>query len=400
MNLPFYIAKRYAISFSKNTAINWITVFASIGVVASSMALFVVLSVFSGLRQFSIGFTNALDPELRAESIKGKTILITPKIEENLKKANHIKGFSKVVEERVYFLFNEKEQVAFIKGVDENYPQVSGIINQIYAGDWIEAESNQSVVGAEIARKLNIGLLDFSHSLSVYAPKPGKGDIDLADEPFLTIKLIPSALYSVNEELDNKYVFCNLDFARYVLSLKPNEVSFIEFKIKPNSSEKQAIKELQNILGNQTVIKNRAQLNDALYKMLNTENVAVYLIFTLVIIVALFTLIGALIITIIDKKNNLKTLYNLGLPFAMLRKIFLYQGLLIAVLGGLLGLFIGSLLVFGQEKYEWVMITPNLAYPIVFKIENIIIVFATIVILGYFASKIASNTIKEKLFLN
>jgi lipoprotein-releasing system permease protein len=131
--------------------------------------------------------------------------------------------------------------------------------------------------------------------------------------------------------------------------------------------------------------------------MLNTENIAVYLIFTLVIIIALFNLIGALIMMILDKKGNLKTLLNLGSEIKDLRKIFLLQGTLISVFGGIIGLTLGIIIILLQQHYELVMITPTLAYPVVFSIENVLIVLATIISLGFIASLIASSRVSQKL---
>jgi lipoprotein-releasing system permease protein len=167
--------------------------------------------------------------------------------------------------------------------------------------------------------------------------------------------------------------------------------------LAPNISESDAIDTINNIFPNQVKVKNRAQLNDALYKMLNTENIAVYLIFTLVIIIALFNLIGAIIMMIIEKKSNLKTLYNLGTEIKYLKNIFLFQGNIISIFGGILGLILGIIVVLIQQQFELIMITPSLAYPVVFETKNILIVLFTIVILGFIASKIASSTVSKKL---
>jgi lipoprotein-releasing system permease protein len=178
---------------------------------------------------------------------------------------------------------------------------------------------------------------------------------------------------------------------------QPNQISGMEFNLKPNGNEASVRTELQRIFNHKVTLKNRAQLNESLYKMLNTENIAVYLIFTLVIIVALFNLIGALIMMILDKKGNLKTLFNLGTPIADLRKIFLLQGTLLSIFGGLIGLLLGVILVFLQQEYELIMITSTLAYPVVLSFENILIVMGTIVSLGFVASLIASSRVSKKL---
>jgi len=396
LNFPFYIAKRYALSFSKSTAINIITFIASLGIIVSAMALFVVMSVFSGLKEFSLSFSNSTDPDIKIEASKGKSFFLSLDQINQLKKSENFSAFSKIVEERVFFLYDEKEQVAYIKGVDSLYSDVTSINEQLFAGSWIESETNQAIIGAGIQRKLSIGLLDFNNRFEVIAPKPKKGQLSSEDD-FKRASLIPVGIYSLNDEIDNKYVYCDIEIAQELLGFKPNQVTNIEFKLKPNSSEEKAIIELNSIFKDKVIIKNRAQLNDSLYKMLNTENIAVYLIFTLVIIIALFNLIGALIMMIIDKKSNLKTLYNLGVEIKQLRGIFFFQGSLLTFFGGLFGLILGIIIIVIQQQFSLVMVNESLPYPVVFEIKNILIVIATIYILGILASWIASNTVSTKL---
>lgn len=397
MNFPFYIAKRYAFSLSKTTAINVITFIASFGIIVGAMALFVVLSVFSGLRDFSLSFTNATDPDLRIETLKGKSFFISETQEAQLKSSKEFTNYSKIVEERALFYYKNKEQVAYLKGVDANFCQVNAFNTFLYAGDWLEPNTNQVVVGSGISRKLALGLFDFNNVLEVYIPKPGSGMIENPDEAFNKSPLLTSGIFQVSEDVDEKYIFSSIPLAQSLLNYKPNQLTYIDFKMAPNVSETDAIATINKIFPNQVKVKNRAQLNDALYKMLNTENIVVYLIFTLVIIIALFNLIGAIIMMIIEKKTNLKTLYNLGTEIKYLKNIFLFQGNIISIFGGILGLILGIIVVLIQQQFELVMITPSLAYPVVFEIENILIVLLTIIILGFIASKIASSTVTKKL---
>lgn len=362
------------------------------------MALLIVLSVFSGLRDFSLSFTNASDPDIKMFPKSGKTIFITPEEEEALSKSSSVTHYSKTVEERVLFYYNEKEHVAYLKGVDSLFTKSNSFSNQLYTGDWFENETPQVVVGYEISRKLSLGLFDFNNGLEVFSPKPGKGVIDNPDEAFNKTILQPVGIYAINEEIDNKYVFCDITVCQKLLEYKKNQVSTIEFKKKDNISDENVIAELKTIFRNKGDFKTRIQLNDALYKMLNTENIAVYLIFTLVIIIALFNLVGALIMMIIDKKANLKTLYNIGTPLEKLKYIFLFQGTLLTIFGGLIGTLLGILIVWIQQQYELVMITPTLAYPVVLEIKNIGIVLFTILFLGAFASWIASTRVNKNLF--
>lgn len=397
MNFPFYIAKRYAFSLSKTTAINVITFIASFGIIVGAMALFVVLSVFSGLRDFSLSFTNATDPDLRIETLAGKSFFISEKQEAQLASSKEFTKYTKIVEERALFYYKNKEHVAYLKGVDANFSQVNAFDTFLYAGDWLEPNTNQVVVGSGISRKLALGLFDFNNVLEVYIPKPGSGLIENPDDAFNKSPLLASGIFQVSEDVDEKYIFSSIPLVQGLLNYKPNQLTYIDFKLAPNVSETEAIETLTKIFPKQVKVKNRAQLNDALYKMLNTENIVVYLIFTLVIIIAFFNLIGAIIMMIIEKKTNLKTLYNLGTEIKYLKNIFLFQGNIISIFGGIIGLILGILIILIQQQFELIMITPSLAYPVVFETKNVLIVLFTIVILGFIASKIASSTVTKKL---
>jgi len=397
LNFPLYIAKRYIFSKSKSNAINIITGIASMGIIVGAMALFVVLSVFSGLRDFSLSFSNDSDPDLKVNPSKGKSIFITPTQENQLKNIEGIASYSKIIEERVLFYFDGKEQVNYLKGVDANFVKINDISKSLFNGQWLKPNTYQVVIGYGISEKLSLGLFDFNNNFEVFVPKPGKGTIENPEQAFNKSVLIPVGIYAISEDIDSKYVFADIRLAQELLEYKPNQISGIEIKTKPNADETAIQSQIEKIFNNSIEVKNRAQLNATLYKMLNTENIAVYLIFTLVIIIALFNLIGALIMMILDKKGNLKTLFNLGTEVKYLRKIFLLQGSLLSVFGGILGLFLGIIFVVLQQQFNWVMITPTLAYPVVFSLENVLIVLATIITLGVLASLIASSRVSKKL---
>ena len=397
MNFSLYIAKRYIFSRSKNNAINIITRIASAGIVIGAMSLFVVLSVFSGLKEFSLSFSNNFDPDLKVTALKGKSISISEEQQRKLLKLDGVFAQSKIIEERVLFMFDGKEEVSAIKGVDSIYSKVNDVKKTIFNGLWLKPNTYQVVVGYGISEKLSLGLFDFNNKLEVFVPKPGKGAIENPEEAFNKTSIIPVGIYAISEDLDSKYVFADLGLAQELLEYKPNQVSGIELKLKPNADEERIKTELQEIFNNTVIVKNRTQLNDSLYKMLNTENTAVYLIFTLVIILTLFTLAGAIIMMILDKKGNLKTLYNLGTEVKDLRKIFLLQGTLLTVFGGLIGLALGTIIILIQQHFQIIMITQTLAYPVVFSVKNVLLVFGTIFSLGLIASWIASSRVSKKL---
>jgi lipoprotein-releasing system permease protein len=378
---------------------NIINRIACLAIIVGAMALFVVLSVFSGLKDFSLSFSNDFDPDLKITSTLGKSFFVSPAQELQINKIMGLVSYSKILEERVLFTYNGKQQVSYLKGVDSTYNKVNNVKKTLYTGDWLKSNTYQVVVGFGIAKSFSMGLFDFNNQLEVLAPRPGKGAIENPQNAFNKLTVLPVGMYSISEELDSKYVFADLGLAQELLEYRTNQISAIEVKITKEADENTIAASLQDVFNNKITIKNRAQLNESLYKMLNTENLAVYLIFTLVIIVSLFNLIGALIMMILEKKGNLKTLLSLGAEMKDLRNIFLLQGTLLSFLGGITGLALGILIVQIQQHFELIMITPTLAYPVVFSIENVFIVLATISTFGMIASLIASSRVSKK-FLN
>ncbi len=397
MNVSLFIAKRYLRSKSSNNAINFITYIALTGVILGAASLFIVLSGFAGLKDFTLEFSNVIDPDLKAEAATGKSFVLT---KEEIKKLNALEEvdlYSKIIEERVAISSENKNSIITIKGVDGNFQTAVDIESKIDYGSWLDQKSNQIVVGWGVSNNLSLGVLDFTKPIKIYVPKPGKGMITSTENAFNTVKTISVGVFSINEKLNDNYVFSSIDLARNLLNYKPNQISAIEFKLKPGVKEENVKANIQAIFGDRIVVKNRAQLNDALYKMLNTENLAVYLIFTLVLVIAFFNIIGSLIMMMLDKKRSLSTLFNIGATLKDIRRIFFYQGSLMSIIGGTIGLIVSFIITLLQKMFSLVMITPSLAYPVTIKTENFFIVFLTISILGIIASKIASVRITKSL---
>lgn len=396
MKFSLYIAKRYLLSKSSNNAINIITGIASAGVVVGAMSLFIVLSGFSGLKDFSLQFSSVFDSDLKMYPETGKTIILSEEQTQSLEQINEIQAFSKIIEERVFLSFKGKNSMSFIKGVDQNYQSVNSIDSTIFHGGWFES-SNTSVIGAQISRDFSLGTFDSSALLEIYVPIPGTGQITDPAQAFNKESVMVSGIYHVNEDLNSKYVFSDIALARSLLSYENDEISSIEFKLAPGVNEEDVVSKIANVLSQDVIFKNRMQQNDALYKMLNTENLAVYLIFTLVLIIAIFNVIASIIMIILDKKHNIKTLRHLGATIKEIRRVFYLQGVLMTVLGGLIGIVLGVLIVLLQLQFDLVMITATLPYPVKLEFFNIFLVFITIVLLGIIASKIASSRVRERM---
>lgn len=401
MNFSLYIAKRYLRSKSSNNAINVITIIAGIGIVIGTAALFIVLSVFAGLKDYTLKFTSVVDPHLKATAVVGKSFMLSKQDISGLKNITGIAQYSQIIEERVFIESQGKTYPsAKIKGVDQFYTQIVDTGSVVSYGDWFENNSNQMVSGIGISNNLSFGVLDYTNRINIYVPKPGRGQIKSVDKEFNTVRVVNTGVFEINEELNNTYVFASITLARKLLNYADNQVTGLVFKLNENANLDRVKNEIQQVLGSRVVIKNREQLNDKLYKMLNTEELALYLIFTLILIIALFNVIGSIIMMILDKKKTLSTLYNIGVTVKDIRRIFFYQGSLMSIIGGAIGIAIGFALVLFQcygPNVLRIYITPSLPYPVAIKFENFIIVFITITVLGVVASKIASVRINERL---
>ena len=380
---------------SSQNVINIINRVTAFVVVLGGAALFIVLAGFAGLKNFTLSFSSTFDPDLKVFPKTGKYLSLTNQDTLKLSQLSSVAHFTKVLEEQVFLTHNQKNHIAYIKGVDAEYPKVNDVDSILVLGNW-ELSPPSVIVGATIFNNLGLNLLDGSSPLQIVVPKAGKGSILNDPMPYRQAFSVVQGIYQLTEELDKKYVFSSLDEAQFLLGLSKGQVSAIEVKLAPNADEKQVAEQLSHLFQEPVVVKNRAQLNDALYRMLNTENIAVYLIFILVLIIALFNLVGAIIMMILDKKDDLQTLYALGMNEKQMRQIFFWQGTMASVIGALIGIALGVAVVLLQQHFEFVMISPTLAYPVAITPLTVLIVLATIVVLGVLASLVASSRVRVK----
>ena len=367
--------------------------------IVGGASLMIVLAGFSGLRTFSMSFSNFFDPDLKVFPKTGKTFSLSPMQETALKESGVVASYTKVLEERVFLNSRGKNYIAYIKGVDENYPKVNAVdsILVISPKEWLLSE-DYVVVGNIIAETLNLGLFTSTTPLQIIVPKAGKGSITSSSTPYREETVLLSDYYQVTEDLDSKYVFATLSLAQQLTGVQANEVSAVEVKLSKGISATEGKKRLQKVLGDSFVIKDRMALNEDLYKMFQTENLATYLIFTLVLIVALFNLVGAIIMMILDKRKNLYTLFALGMTQRQIRAIFFLQGVIVSLLGAVFGVGLGIGIAWLQKTYPMLYINPNatvpIAYPMDIRLLEIVVVFFTIFVLGILASAIGASRTK------
>tara|TARA_B100001173_G_scaffold46708_1_gene37411 strand:- start:1825 stop:3036 length:1212 start_codon:yes stop_codon:yes gene_type:complete len=395
MTHVFKIAFRYFFSKNEQTVINRINFLSLILIIISSASLFIVLSAFDGLKTFGLSFSNKFDADYELSPTTGKYLTLSSKKISEIKNIDEIIEVAPQIEEKVFLSFKEKNQVAVLKGVDSTYNKVIPIKDLVLIGDWIDYDTSKTVIGYGISTKLGLGVYDYSSFLKISVPQNKTSSI-LNLNPFKSLPLIVVGLYQINEELDNKYIFTSISFAKDLLNLKENQYSNIILKTNNTENKKQLEKKIKLIVGEKIKLTSRLEKNAALYKMLNTENIVVYFIFSLVMIVSLFNLIGSLIMMIINKKKEMKILIAMGMSNKNLSQIFYLIGLIICFIGGVTGISLGAFLVFIQ-KYSSLIYVPgtNLAYPVEFNLKNIITVFLTLIILGSISSLWSIQGVKK-----
>jgi len=399
VNFSFYIARRYLVSKNGKNAINIINILSFIITVVGTAALFIVLSGFSGLKDFSTEFSNYFDPDLKVLPVKGKTVSIPLSRKRELESIPGVELICAVIEEKAFLNYEEKNDIAFIKGVPDDYVNMIQPDSILYYGSWLSKSDAQVVAGYSLAARLSLTVNNYGSYMQLMLPKPGTNAINKLNisSSFSRMDAIPVGTFSVNEALDSKYIFTRLSAARRLLQMDDSTASAVEVKLSSTANESDVRRAINDVFKEPIKIKDKFQMNDALYKMLNSENLVVYLIFTLVLIIALFNVVGSIIMMILDKKKNMKTLLDLGAPVASLRKIFFIQGSLMTLSGGVIGLVIGVVFVLLQVEYKLVYIAPGLPYPFAMDFWNVIISLATITVLGIIASYIGSRRINDRL---
>lgn len=399
MRFPLYIASRYFFTRSKQSVINIINYIALSVVLIATAALLIVLSAFTGLKDFGLSFSNVFDPDFRVEAVQGKVLEVDSVALASIKQLDGILAVSGIIEDKVFLNYRDKNHVVYLKGVDSTYQKVIESDRFLSSGAWFSKELDEVVIGGGVAQVLSLGVYDYNDFLVLTVPKRSASATQLK-EPFINKTALVSGIYSVSEELDKKYMFSNLSFARDLFQRKGSVYSSLELKIDPNLNRKQLEEQLQALLKTPIRIRSRTELNAALFKMLNTEQMAIYLIFTLVIIIALFNVVGALIMMILEKRPQLKVLYALGVQPKEIRLIFFYLGGMISWVGGGLGILLGTTLVLLQRYFPFLYVPgTNFPYPVRLELQNVAMVLLLLLVLGGLASAWATAQVGKRIKL-
>lgn len=398
MKFPVYIASRYLKSKSGNNIINIVTILACLGVVAGTTALFIVLSVFSGIKNYSLTILDSRTPDIRITPKKGKTFGIDNFFTKTLENSPSAIIYTKVLEERAFLKHKQKEEIAYIKGVNKNFNNVIPSDSLVVIGEWLSPNSsNACIVDYSLAIALDLNA--YTHKLDIYVPKPGKGYLNNPKKAFQKIKPQIIGITSNPNQNEKSIVHLPIQLAQKLLNKQANEYSLVDIKLKNKDNTKTVVEYLKNNLPNYKVVT-KEEINGSFYKILNSEKLIAYLVSLLVIIMVISNTSGTLIMVIVDKKENIQTLINMGSGISNIRKIFSIYGFMLNLIGMLFGLLLGFFLIWLQINFSLIMITPIVPYPVAFELDNICVVFITIILLGSLSSLLASSRITRKYAKN
>lgn len=393
-NISFYIAKRYFFSSANTNAVNIITSIAVVAIMVATAALFVILSVFSGLEEMNLKFYSNVNPEIKITPSKGKVLPAIDSLETKLKLSNLVADYSKVIEEKIYIDYNGMQDIAYLKAIDPNFTKVTRLDTVIYGGDFIDFSYNDNfIVSNGIAQRLQL-YIDYDHPATLMMPKAGTGLIKQESDAFTKAKAYSTGVFILNEQYD-KHIFSTLGLAQELLQLDSTAAYAIEIKTTNGKKDFKSIKsKLQKELGDAYTVQTRQDLDSAFLKVMNIENIIIYLIFTLVIIIACFNLAGTIIIIILDKTKEIQTMYSFGLSRVQIRRIFAYTGLIITTIAMGSGLLIATGLGVAQTNFGLVMASEAIPFPFEFALSNYLVVIGTVMGIGGFVSWLMAKQVK------
>lgn len=393
MNLPFYIARRYLFSKKKHNAINIISAISVCGVALATMALVCTLSVFNGFQDTVAELFTVFDPELKVTVAEGKVFDSQDERIRQVRELPEVEVLTETLEENAMVQYKDRQTMAVIKGVQNNFEQLTAIDSILYgAGEFILHDSivDYGVMGIELVSTLGTGI-QFVDPLQVYIPKRGvKVNMANPASSFNSDYLFsPGAVFAVNQQkYDNQYILTSLDFLRRLLDYT-TEVSAIELKLKPGVNVSSVKSDIENILGDDFIVKNRYEQQEDVFRIMEIEKLVSYLFLTFILVIACFNVIGSLSMLILDKKEDVLTLRNLGADDHLISRIFLFEGRMISFCGALIGIVLGLILCFIQQKYGLITLGSGGdsfvvdAYPVSVHFWDVILVFVTVSAIGF-----------------
>lgn len=395
MNFPFFIARRYLFSKKSTHVINVISSISVIGVAVATMALVIVLSVFNGFHDLVASLFTSFDPQLKVVPVEGKTAPSDDPILTQIRLLPEVDVATETVEDQALAIYDGKQAMVKIKGVDDNFAELSHITDILYGDGSFSlhaANLEYGILGIRLAQTLGIGA-QWDGYLKIYAPQK-KGQLDLSNpgEGFVADSLnSPGVLFSVRQsKYDKNYIVTSIAFARNLFG-QQGMLSDLEIRLKEGSDLNAVKAEMQKIAGTKYKVLDRFEQQEDTFKIMSIEKLMAYIFLTFILVVACFNIIGSLSMLIIDKKNDVVTLRNLGANDKQITRVFLFEGRMIAVIGAVIGIGLGLLLCLLQQQYGFVRLGESEgsfivdAYPVSVHYTDVAIIFVTVIAVGWLA---------------
>lgn len=409
MNLSLYIARRYLFSKKKHNAVNIISAISVCGVALATLALVCTLSVFNGFQEMVASFFTSFDPQLKITVNEGKVFDPDEMRIKRMESLPQVAVWMPTVEENAMVRYKDRQLMVTIKGVGDNFEELTEIDSLLYgAGRFIlkDEVADYGVAGAQILAQLGTGL-EFVDPLEVYAPKRNV-HVNIANPSAAFNREYlhsPGLTFLVGQDkYDAHYILTSLSFARRLFNYT-KEVSAIEVRLKPGSDISQVKKEMEQIAGDRFSVKNQYEQQADVYKIMEIEKFISYLFLTFILIIASFNVIGSLSMLIIDKEENVQTLRNLGADDKLITRIFLMEGHLITFFGTIIGILLGLLLCYLQQCFGLITLGTGEnflvdAYPVSVHLTDILLIFVTVLLIGFLAVRYPVIYLSKKLLKN
>ena len=397
MSFSFFVARRYRLSSTKFNTVRLISHFASFVVGVAVCAFFVIQSVFSGLHDFGLSYSSSIDPDLKINSVDSFSFIMADTVIAKLEQVKGVAVAAPIFSQEAVLRFEQQHKLVTLLGVDSRYDLLFGISDRIPVGRMVSDRGEELLLGYGTTIDLGAGLYDYDGFIECLLPKQGAIN-PLDPNPFVSRWATNVGVFQMSEEVDYNYAFAPLPFVWSLANAAANTYTAVDVKLDNNAKKNALIEEIQRIIGSGFEVIEKEALNPALYRMLQTERIAIYLILSLVLTIALFNVVGAIVMMVLDKRNQLQTLLGMGSSVNEIRQIFFYQGLLLSGIGGFFGLVVGIGVVVAQSIGEFILVPgTQLPYPIAFSFENLSALLLIWGVLSVVAAWVASAVVRPQL---
>ncbi|MDD2564504.1 MAG: FtsX-like permease family protein [Salinivirgaceae bacterium] len=403
MRFELFIAKRYFFSGKRKNIINIITSISVGGVAIGTMALIIVLSVFNGFDSLIRSLFGSFDSDLKVELVVGKSMPAKDTLYANIERIEGIEMMSAVYEDNALIRYDDKTHPARLKGVSADWWKMSHMDTMMVDGSVFTKYDSVSfcVVGRELSYHLGLGL-HFVQAMKFYAPRKSKSKQVQPENAFVARHLFATGIFAIQSDIDSKYVIIPISFVTELFQAEGEATAF-EIKVKKGFSVDKIQKTIESQLGSTHTVKNRFQQHEFLYKVMQTEKWIIFSILTFILVIASFSIIGSLMMLIIDKKQDAKTLRTMGAELKTIRRLFLIEGMFITIFGSLVGISLGGLVCWAQQQFGLVKINVSGgmlidAYPVEMVASDFLLIFVTVGIIGYLASYYPVHYITKRFF--